>query len=1058
MRKLLCFVATFLLLSTAFAQKVEVSGKVVGENNQPLPGVSVQEKNTSNGTSTDASGSFRLSVSRNATLVFSSVGYDRKEAAVGADPRGVTISLTPASGAISEVVVTALGIRREKKALGYAVTTVDRKQLEQRPEADITRVLNGKTPGVDIGATSGISGSGTNIVIRGISSITGETTPLFIVDGVPFDASTNAQSDFRFGNQTSSRFLDLDPNNIESVSVLRGLSATVLYGEQGRNGVILITTKNGSNRRVGNKAEVTLTQSTFANKVASLPEWTNAYGGGTHLSTGFQFYSNWGAAFQNPPVTLLHPYSRSAYAAAFPELQGVQIPFEAHPNNINDFFRTGWINTTSINVAGSPGTNSNVSGNFTFYNDKGFIPGNDLRKYTGGLGGSTKLSNRFTISGVVNFANTDYQTPPNSASTGSGPQYANYPGIFADVMYTPRSIDLMGWPYENPLTGASVYYRPSNDIQNPRWTAKYVKFTENVQRVYGNLALRYDLLKNLNIMYRIGLDNYANFNTLQSPKGGVQVPLGVYRTTNIRNTILNHELLANYNTRLSTNWDFSLTAGSNLRRTSYRQDGMFSENQLVFNLFNHNNFINHTNKGEDGSNLDFKSEFESLGVFAEGNLGYKDFLYATVGGRNSWVSTLEKANRSLFYPSASLSFIPTAAVEGLRNNPTLNYVKLRVGYATSARFPDPYRTRQALSIGSNVFVTQNGTQVNSNSIPNRLPNPDLKPELLREVEAGLETRLFSNRINLDFTWYNRVSKDQIISQQLDPSTGYTEKEINVGGVRNRGIEVGLNIAPVKGRDFGWDFTVNFTRNRNEVTSLVEGVKQIPVAGFTDLGGFAMVGKPLGIMQGYYVQRDPKTGQRIVDNQGNYLSSTEIGIIGDPNPDFKTSLINNLTYKGLSFRMQWDYTQGGDIYSATIRSLLARGETKDTEFDRALPVILPGVKQDGTPNDIQVDAFIAYFNSLGFGASDVSVFDGTVIRLREASLSYNLPANLLSKTPFGGISLTFSGQNLWYKAPNTPKYMNFDPETSGLGASSYRGFEFITGPSSRRFGGSIRVTF
>jgi outer membrane receptor protein involved in Fe transport len=385
-------------------------------------------------------------------------------------------------------------------------------------------------------------------------------------------------------------------------------------------------------------------------------------------------------------------------------------------------------------------------------------------------------------------------------------------------------------------------------------------------------------------------------------------------------------------------------------------------------------------------------------------------------------------------------------------------VKLRVGYATSARFPDPYRTRQALSIGSNVFVTQNGTQVNSNSIPNRLPNPDLKPELLREVEAGLETRLFSNRVNLDFTWYNRLSKDQIISQQLDPSTGYTEKEINVGGVRNRGIEVGLNIAPVKGRNFGWDFTVNFTRNRNEVTSLVEGVKQIPVAGFTDLGGFAMVGKPLGIMQGYYVQRDPKTGQRIVDNQGNYLSSTEIGIIGDPNPDFKTSLINNLTYKGLSFRMQWDYTQGGDIYSATIRSLLARGETKDTEFDRTLPVILPGVKQDGTPNDIQVDAFIAYFNSLGFGASDVSVFDGTVIRLREASLSYNLPANLLSKTPFGGISLTFSGQNLWYKAPNTPKYMNFDPETSGLGASSYRGFEFITGPSSRRFGGSIRVTF
>jgi TonB-dependent SusC/RagA subfamily outer membrane receptor len=360
MRKLLCFVASFLLLlSSALAQRVEVSGKVTGENNQPVQGVSVQEKNTQNGTTTDANGNFRLSVGRNATLVFSSVGYDSKEAVVGANARDINVSLSAASGAINEVVVTALGIRREKKALGYAVTTVDKKQLEQRPEADITRVLNGKTPGVDIGATSGISGSGTNIIIRGVSSITGETTPLFIVDGVPFDASTSNQADFRYGNQSSSRFLDLDPNNIENISVLRGLSATVLYGEQGRNGVILVTTKNGANRRIANKAEITITQSTFANKVASMPEWQNTYGGGTHQSVGFQFYSNWGAAFTNPAAMVTHPYSRAAYAAAFPQFQGQQIPFQAHPNNVNDFFRTGWINTTSINVAGSPGANSN---------------------------------------------------------------------------------------------------------------------------------------------------------------------------------------------------------------------------------------------------------------------------------------------------------------------------------------------------------------------------------------------------------------------------------------------------------------------------------------------------------------------------------------------------------------------------------------------------------------------------------------------------------------------------------------------------------------------------
>lgn len=1058
MRKFLCFFAAYLLLlCSAVAQTVEVTGRVTGESNQPLQGVSVQERGSKRGTVTDASGMFRLSVKSGATLVISSVGYEQREVST-VNNRNINITLGTATTGLTEVVVTALGIRREKKALGYAVSTVDKKQLEQRPEGDIGRLLSGKTPGVDIGATSGISGSGTNITIRGISSITGESTPLFVVDGVPFDGSTNAQSGFTYGNQTSSRFLDIDPNNIDNVSVLRGLSATVLYGERGRNGVILITTKNGASRKVNKKTEITVTQSDFVNKVAGLPDWQNTYGGGTQQSIGFQFYSNWGARFMDPPVMLNHPYSRPAYALAFPELQGTKVPFKAYPDNVNDFFRTGLINTTSINIAGSPGANSNISGTYTYYKDKGFIPGNDLIKHTVGFGGNVKLANNFTLSGTVNYAFTDYQTPPNSASTGSGPQYSNYPGIFADVLYTPRSVDLQGWPFENPLTGASVYYRPSNDIQNPRWTAKYVKFRELVQRTFGNMSLRYDIAKGLNVSYRLGLDNYNDANTFQSPKGGVQVPLGAFRTTNGRNTIMDHTFLASYNSKLGSNWDMTLNGGGNLNRRNYTQTGIFSKNQLVFNLFNHNNFVNHDNKGEDGSNLDYVSEQETLGVFGEGTFGFKDFLYANLGGRNSWVSTLEKTNRSLFYPSASLSFIPTVAIPALQGKEWISYTKLRVGYATSANFPSPYRTRQALSIGSNVFVDRNGTQVNSNSIPNRLPNPDLKPELLKEIEAGIEAKFYKNRISLDLTLYNRTSKNQIVSQDIDPASGYNVQEINIGGVRNKGVEIALGLTPVKTKDFSWDFTINYTKNKNKVTELKEGVKQIPVAGFTDLGGFAIVGQPLGIMQGYYVKRDDKTGQRVVDAQGNYLSSKEIGIIGNPNPDFKSSLINNIAYKGLSFRMQWDYTKGGDIYSATIRSLLARGLTKDTDFDRDLALILPGVKEDGTTNDIQTSAFNAYFNSLGFGTADVSVFDATVIRLKEVSLSYSLPVRMLSRTPFGGVSFTLSGQNLYYNAPNTPKHMNFDPETSGLGAGSYRGFEFITGPSSRRYGGSIRFTF
>ncbi len=1046
---------TVLMLSAALAsaQTQVVTGKVTDENSNPVARASVQEKNSKKGTITDANGDFSLSTTRGTTLVISSVGYEKIEILAGNSP--IVVSLRTSNQNLTEVVVTALGIKREKKALGYAVSTVDSKQLEQRSETDITRILNGKTPGVDIGATSGLSGSGTNIIIRGLSTISGNSTPLFVVDGAPFDASTNAQADFRYGNQTSSRFLDLDPNNIESISILRGLSASVLYGEQGRNGVILITTKNGSTRRINKKTEISLAQSVFANKVI-LPDFQNEYGGGTNQSTGFAFFSNWGAHFTNPPVMLLHPYSRAAYAVAFPDLQGKLIPYEAHPNNVKDFFRTGYVTTTSLNVAGSPGPNSTVSASYTLSKDEGYTRGNDVLKHSFGIGGNAKLSNNFSVSATAHYVFTDYKTPPNARSAGSAA--TNGPGVFADIMYTPRSNDLSNWPFEDPLTGGSIYYRGDNGIQNPYWTTKYVKFREKINRVYGQASLKYDFSNHFNITYRIGLDTYGEENTFQTPKGGIQYSLGAFETVNITNNILNHNLIANYTTKLNSDLDLSITAGGDLSSSVYKQTGIYSTTQLVFNLFNHNNFVNHTNKGLIGENLDFTSEQESLGIFGEGTVGYKDFLYGTVGARNSWVSTLEPANRSLFYPSGSISFIPTSAIESLKGNRWINYTKLRVGYATSARFPDPYRTRAALSIGSNVFIDRSGTQVNTNSIPNRLPNPDLKPELLSELEAGLEGKFIKSRVTLDFTWYDRKSKNQIVTQQLDPSTGYDQKEINVGTVENKGIEVGLGITPLKSKNFTWDFLINFTRNRNKVLELPEGTKQIPVAGFTDLGGFAIVGKPLGIMQSYYTQRDPKTGLKIVDNLGTYLSSTEIGIIGDPNPDYKASLINNISYKGLSFHMQWDYTKGGDIYSTTIRALFARGVTKDALFDRNLPLILPAVKQDGTPNDIQVSAFEAYFNSIGFGPSGESVYDATLIRLREVSLSYSLPAKLLNKTPFGSLSLTLSGQNLWYRAPNTPKYMHFDPETSGLGTGSYRGFEFIGGPSSRRFGGSIRVTF
>lgn len=1072
MRKPVLVLAGFLLLflQIALAQNVDVSGTVLDEKGNPIVGATVQERKTKKGTTTDDKGAFSLSVAKGSTIDVSYIGFEMKSFVAGATGGPVSISLVPgSSGGLNEVVVTALGIKREKKALGYAVASVGKKDLELRPESDVVRILNGKAPGVDILAASGMSGSGTNIIIRGVNTITGSSTPLFIVDGVPFDASTNAQASFVYGNTTSSRFLDLDPNNIESIDVLKGLSATTLYGELGRNGVVVVTTKNGSQKRTNKKMEVSLNQSLFYNNVANLPDYQYTYGGGFDQSLGLAFFSNWGAQFTEPAALVAHPYDRAALRTAFPEFVGQKYEYKPYRNTVKNFFRTGVVSTTSVNVAGS-GQNANFNVNYTYNDDKGFTPGNGVIKNTFGMGGNAKLSNKLTVTGSFNYATTDFKSPPTSTSFGSNPSTSS---VFGNLIYTPIAVNLMGspadgnnyLPWENPLDKSSVYYRSSNDIQNPRWTVANGFTGQKVNRIFGNLGFTYAALKNLNLTYRVGFDRYSDFNFVSQNKGGTvggnQYTLGIHRTVNGYNTIWNHDFIANYNTDLGQDFRLNVDAGFQSQERMYEQTGMKSTQQLVYGLFNHNNFIVHENLAEDGSLLDFRSRTQSIGVFAQATLAFREYLYTTVGGRNSWSSNLEKENRSLFYPSASVSFIPTSAIAALKDSKVLNYVKLRAGYATSANFGRPYATRNQLIINTNVFEDRTGTVINSNSIANRLANPNLRAELLSEIEFGIEGRFFNNRFNLDFTYYNRNSKDQILDRDLDPATGFTVTSINAGSVRNKGIEIGAGYTIIRGKEWRWQLDGNFTLNRSMVSGLPDDIKQIVVDGFTNQGLFAMNGQPLGVIQGQAIVRDAKTGERVVDGNGNYIGSQELSIIGNPIPDFKTTAISTLSWKGLSFRMQWDYTKGGDMLAYTPATLIGRGLTKDTDFDRTLPLILPGVKIDGTPNDIQISASQAYFNNFSgqfTGTDDLVVYDATVIRLREASLSYALPEQWLRKTPFGQASINFSGQNLWYNAPNFPKYVNFDPETSSLGVSNVRGLEYLSGPTSRRYGFSVRVTF
>ena len=1042
----------FFACSIAIAQRT-VTGTVSDESGETLIGASVLVKGTTSGTVTDIDGKFSLNVPANAELlVVSYTGFATSEVPLTAS-NVIDITMSESAAQLNEVVVTALGIRKEKKALGYSVATIGSGQVENRVESDVGRILRGKAAGVDITQTSGVAGSGTNIIIRGYSSISGSNQPLFVVDGVPFNTATNTDRNFVTGGATaSSRFLDLDPNNIAEINVLKGLSATVLYGEQGANGVILVTTKNGQGGANAKKGfEISVTQGVARTEIANLPDYQNSFGNGFSGNYGL-FFSNWGPAFDvrgsngiSENGTVPHPYGREALNAAFPEFIGAEFEYRPY-DNVSEFFQAGSVYNTSVNVDKNFGNGISFNANYSYLDDTGFVPQNTFQKHNAGIGGKVDLANGLKIQTSLNIVSSTRVSPPASVGFGSNPSGAS---VFANVLYTPRSVDLAGFPFQNPIDGSQVYYRGGNDIQNPRWGLANMADNEDINRYFGNVSASYQLTDWLTASYKIGVDTYTQNSRREINKGGSQVPDG-QMLTNIRtNTIIDQVLNLSFDTDLSESFNLSGTVGVNDRRDRFERNTVNSTQQFIFGLFDQDNFIEHQgfqNRINEGYR----------GVFGSVTAGYNRYLYLTASARNDWSSTLEEANRSILYPSLSVSFVPTDAFESLQGSRVLNYLKLRAGYGTSARFPDPYQTRRPLGSTTRASLTPGGTPLNTNFVDNRLGNLNLEPELLGELEFGVEGRFLNNRVGIDLSIYDKQSSDLLVDLDLDPASGYSNTTINAAEVSNKGIEVSLNLIPVKSKDFTWDMTWNLTSNRNEVISIADGVDQIGISGFTNLGNFAIPGQPFGAIQGSAFVRGPNGGL-LVNAAGEYEATNDPEVIGDPNPRYQANWLNTLSYKGVNLSWQFSYTDGGDIYSVTTATMLARGLTVDTDFDRFLPLILPGEDAEGNENTVQGYAG-DYFFAGYFGADEGSIFDATVIRLREVSLSYSLPSSLLEKLPFGSISLRLVGENLWYYAPNFPVGVNFDPEVSSLGVGNGRGFDFLTGPTAKKYGATISLTF
>ncbi|WP_373075007.1 SusC/RagA family TonB-linked outer membrane protein, partial [Zeaxanthinibacter enoshimensis] len=915
----------------SFAQEKTISGTVTDQDGLPLPGVNIVVSGTTVGTQTDFDGNYSISAAQGQTLLFTYIGQKEETRTVGAG-NTINVQMTEDAQALEEVVVTAQGIKREKKALGYAVTSVGQEQLESRSEGDVARVLSGKAAGVNITSAGGASGSATNVTIRGLSSFSGSNQALFIVDGVPFSNDTNATGNFIGGNTGSSRFLDIDPNNIASVEVLKGLAAATLYGTQGKNGVILITTKAGAASGGKKKTEITINQSFYTNEMASMPEYQDSYGNGFDQSFGW-FFSNWGPSFDRggtagwgaqPAIddngTLEHPYSTTAVAstrAAFPELQGARYDWKPY-NSVEEFFRPGHVTNTSINIAGgSENGKTTYNVNLGHLDDVGFTPGNSLKRTNLSIGGRSELTNKFTVSGAMNYSRTDYRTPPIASSRGNGTDGLS---VYGNVLFTPRSVDLMGLPFQNPIDGSSVYYRNGNDIINPRWTAANVTYRQLTNRIFWNAQLSYNINDNLNLNWRTGLDFYNERNINGGNKGGVeftQAIFGFLQTYDNNNTIWEHFLSLNGDYELSEKLGMTFTVGATSRSDEFDRSGVSSTGQIVYGIKRHFNYENQTP-------LQFTQKRNIVGILGQATLDYDDFLYLNVSARTDWVSNLTTENNNKTYPGVSLSFLPTTAFNGLRSEGGLNFLKLRASYGTSATFPTGYPTVNVVQQNTLVYNDPiTGGSITTNQTDNFRANPDLKPELLEEYEVGLESRILRNRVSIDLTYFDRRTNDLIVTEPLSPSTGFSFTQSNIGEIKNSGFEADLGVDIFKGQNFSWNSRVNFFTNNEIVTEQEQDF--IAYAGSLAVGGglfrgsnAAIEGESLGTIVGTAIGRDAD-GNFLVNSSGSYVTVEQdldgnVPIIGDAVPDYTMNFINTLKYKNWNLGFQVNHTKGGDILS------------------------------------------------------------------------------------------------------------------------------------------------
>ena len=1031
----LAFVVQF-----TFAQERTITGTVSDETG-PLPGVSVLIEGTTSGTETDFDGNYTINSKTGDNLRYSFVGMTAVVRTVGSN-NIINVTMVSADNTLDEVIVTGYGRTVEARSATFAAQVLDGDDFVQAKEANISNALSGRVAGVQVTSSSGAVGASSRVVLRGVSSITGSNEPLYVVDGVPIYNGTGGGSAGSFGGRDlPNGAADINPEDIESMNILKGPAAAALYGVRAANGVIEITTKSG---KQNTKLGVTISSNMDFSKPLILPSYQNSYGQGGNQSY-FEFIDgtigdggvdeSWG-----PPLDVgLEFIQWNSYTVG-----GKPLPWVSKPNNIKDFYDTGTSFTNNISFAGG-GEDISYRVSVGNMDQDGMVPFTDFSRFNVGATSSYTINDKFTT--TVNF-NYVKSHSDNLAVVG----YDNENPL-QQFIWSGRNVDfqaLKDWrslPLAAEGTAAAGTPLNWNTVfqNNPWWVLETNTNDYDKDRIYGNVGFNYNIDNHFSIHGKIGLDHFNSIATSRQAHGSNSAPFGSYTEAVRSRSEVNADLFASYTTEFLDNFTFDLTLGGSQTKINNQINNVTAPQLQLNNLYD----LNNLRAGSNYNVTDYTSEQRINSLIGFGKIGFKNMVFLEFSGRNDWASVLPKENNSFFYPSITGSAV-VSEMFGASSNDW--FLKLRGGWSQVGGIGalGPYQLQPVYGLSSQPFGSTTVA-----FLPGTLNNPNIKPEFQEGIEGGVDFHALNRRIRLNFTYYDQTSTDLVVPVQVASATGYTNAISNVGEMRNSGFEVQLGFTLLKSENFTWDIDANFAMNENEVVSL-GGLDALVLGGQWNMTLEAREGEPYGSIVGNYWKRSP-SGDIVFDNGLPVIDPNGTKILGNIAPDWTGGVSTSLKFWDFTFYALVDAKIGGDIHTMTTTWGNFAGALSGTLHGRETGIVGNGVMLDDSGNYVtnNVVRSAESFNKSFYDNSIVesAVFDASYVKLRQLALTYTLPKRIYRNSMIDNMSFSLVGRNLAILYKNAP---HIDPESAFSSVNGDQGQEFGQLPSARSLGFNIRI--